>query len=76
MLTRIRCPFLNTLLVAQRSTVSGVTSPGFNSTGFSLELRYRARKIPSMIKIERPSGQTSVSFATKSVSSAVEETCN
>src|SRR5690348_13556426 len=68
--SRSTCPFLNTLLVAHISMVNLYTCPGFISSGFSRESRYRARMMPSVRFCANPLGQTSTSLAVKSVSTA------
>src|SRR6185503_5249496 len=68
--SRNTCPFLNTLLVAHMSIENLYTCPGFNNSGFSRESRYRMRIMPSVRFCAKPLGQTSTSFAVKSVSTA------
>ena len=65
-------PFLKTLLVDHMSTDSLYTSPGVISSGFSCESRYFALTMPSVKFCAKPFGQTSTSFAVKSVSTALD----
>src|SRR5271166_139342 len=68
--SRIRCPFLKTFDVDHISILNSSTLPSVSIAGVVLELRHRARMIPSVRFNAVPHGLTSTSLAVKSVSCA------